>query len=253
MATPSPDSARILVVEDEPTINQAVTDRLRAEGFLVDQAHDGPGAVTSFEAHRPDLVVLDVMLPGFDGLRGLPAHPGQPPRAGADAHRALRRDRPARRPGRRCRRLRHQAVLDARGGGPDPCAAAPRGARGRAGRPAGRRSRCRAGDRPSGAAGRRGRAARAPDPAEFDLLCALAAEPGTVRSRDVLMLQVWGWSDAAGTRTLDSHVKACAPRSAAMGPHRARRRVRPRGAGVNTERPLDACHRSRSSWGSWSA
>ena len=45
-------------------------------------------------------------------------------------------------------------------------------------------------------------------PLEFDLLCALATEPGTVRSRDVLMREVWGWADASGTRTLDSHVKA---------------------------------------------
>ena len=45
-------------------------------------------------------------------------------------------------------------------------------------------------------------------PLEFDLLFALAAEPGTVRSRDALMREVWGWADASGTRTLDSHVKA---------------------------------------------
>jgi DNA-binding response OmpR family regulator len=45
-------------------------------------------------------------------------------------------------------------------------------------------------------------------PLEFELLCALAADPGMVRSRDELMRQVWGWSDAAGTRTLDSHVKS---------------------------------------------
>ena len=43
-----PPAARVLVVEDEPTINQAVTDRLRAEGFAVEQAHDGPGAVAAF-------------------------------------------------------------------------------------------------------------------------------------------------------------------------------------------------------------
>src|SRR3954467_13089069 len=57
----------ILVVEDEPLINQAVGDRLRAEGHTVVSAYDGPGAVAAFEEHRPDLVVLDVMLPGFDG------------------------------------------------------------------------------------------------------------------------------------------------------------------------------------------
>ena len=60
--------SRILLVEDDPTINQTVADRLRAEGFDVVQAYDGPGAVAAHLEHRPDLVVLDVMLPGFDGL-----------------------------------------------------------------------------------------------------------------------------------------------------------------------------------------
>ena len=58
---------RVLVVEDEPIINDAVAERLRAEGFLVDQAYDGPGAVTRCAETDPELVVLDVMLPGFDG------------------------------------------------------------------------------------------------------------------------------------------------------------------------------------------
>src|SRR6476661_5479099 len=61
-------TATILVVEDEPLINQAVVDRLRAEGHTVVSAYDGPGAVAAHDEHRPDLVVLDVMLPGFDGL-----------------------------------------------------------------------------------------------------------------------------------------------------------------------------------------
>ena len=42
--------------------------RLRAEGFAVDMAHDGPAAVAQAREVPPDLVVLDVMLPGFDGL-----------------------------------------------------------------------------------------------------------------------------------------------------------------------------------------
>src|SRR6476661_7226464 len=63
----SPAPARILVVEDEPTINQAVADRLVGSGYDVVQAWDGPGAVTQFTDTAPDLVVLDVMLPGFDG------------------------------------------------------------------------------------------------------------------------------------------------------------------------------------------
>ncbi len=60
-------SRRILVVEDEPLINQAVSDRLASEGYDVVRAFDGPSAVDAFAEHAPDLVLLDVMLPGFDG------------------------------------------------------------------------------------------------------------------------------------------------------------------------------------------
>ncbi len=45
-------------------------------------------------------------------------------------------------------------------------------------------------------------------PLEFDLLAMLAEQPGTVRTRETLMTEVWGWADARGTRTLDSHVKS---------------------------------------------
>src|SRR5690606_22530109 len=58
----------LLVVEDDPTINQALADRLLAEGFEVVRAHDGPGALTAYDEHEPDLVLLDLMLPGLDGL-----------------------------------------------------------------------------------------------------------------------------------------------------------------------------------------
>jgi DNA-binding response OmpR family regulator len=44
-------------------------------------------------------------------------------------------------------------------------------------------------------------------PTEFDLLICLAASPGAVVTREKLMADVWDWPDAAGTRTLDSHVK----------------------------------------------
>lgn len=59
---------RILVVEDDPTIVDAIARRLRAEGFQVQTAGDGPAAVDTAEAWQPDLLVLDIMLPGFDGL-----------------------------------------------------------------------------------------------------------------------------------------------------------------------------------------
>jgi DNA-binding response OmpR family regulator len=56
------------VVEDERTIAEAVAARLRAEGFLVQVVGDGPGAVEAARRTPPDAIVLDVMLPGFDGL-----------------------------------------------------------------------------------------------------------------------------------------------------------------------------------------
>jgi two-component system OmpR family response regulator len=59
---------RVLVVEDEPVINDAVAERLRAEGFVVEQAYDGPGAVAKAAEVEPDVVVLDVMLPDMSGL-----------------------------------------------------------------------------------------------------------------------------------------------------------------------------------------
>ncbi|CAM5715728.1 Protein-glutamate methylesterase/protein-glutamine glutaminase [Streptomyces violaceorubidus] len=59
---------RVLVVEDDQTIVDAIATRLRAEGFLVQTAGDGPSAVDTAEAWQPDLLILDIMLPGFDGL-----------------------------------------------------------------------------------------------------------------------------------------------------------------------------------------
>ena len=132
-------AARILVVEDEPTINQAVTDRLRAEGFAVDQAYDGPGAVAAFAQLLPGSRRAGRDAARLRRPRGLPPGPGDPARAGPHAHRPLRRDGHARRPRRRRRRLRDQAVLDARGRRAGPRAAAPRGARRGAGRAGGAR------------------------------------------------------------------------------------------------------------------
>lgn len=60
-------AARIVVVEDEPVIAGAVADRLRAAGYEVHIAGDGPAGVELVQRTSPDLVVLDVMLPGFDG------------------------------------------------------------------------------------------------------------------------------------------------------------------------------------------
>jgi two-component system response regulator MtrA len=60
--------ARILLVEDDPSIREIVALGLRGAGFTVAAAADGPEGVARFRAERPDLVLLDVMLPGLDGL-----------------------------------------------------------------------------------------------------------------------------------------------------------------------------------------
>ncbi|CAL9403439.1 response regulator transcription factor [Streptomyces sp. Tu 3180] len=60
--------ARVLVVDDDPTVAEIVAGYLDRAGYLVDRAGDGPEALARATAHRPDLVVLDLMLPGMDGL-----------------------------------------------------------------------------------------------------------------------------------------------------------------------------------------
>ena len=59
---------RILVVEDEATIADAVAARLRSEGYEVTVARDGLSGVDLAGSWHPDLVLLDLMLPGLDGL-----------------------------------------------------------------------------------------------------------------------------------------------------------------------------------------
>jgi DNA-binding response OmpR family regulator len=58
----------ILVVDDDPTVSDVVRRYLERSGYAVTLAGDGPGALIAYESHRPDLVVLDLMLPGIDGL-----------------------------------------------------------------------------------------------------------------------------------------------------------------------------------------
>src|SRR5947209_6622217 len=58
----------VLVVDDEANLVDLVKGYLEREGFVVATAADGPGAVDAAHALRPDLIVLDLMLPGFDGL-----------------------------------------------------------------------------------------------------------------------------------------------------------------------------------------
>ncbi|MGZ4456532.1 MAG: response regulator transcription factor [Nocardioides sp.] len=205
----APSAARILVVEDEPVINQAVTDRLRGSGYDVVQAWDGPGAVARCAETSPDLVLLDVMLPGFDGhevCRRIQADRPVPVLmltarddeadvlvglgVGADDYltKPFRMRELVARVAALLRRVDRAAELAARGPGP-----------------------LELGDLRADPAARRvwvGGAEVHLTPTELDLLLCLAARPGTVLTRDHLYAEVWGWPGAAGTRTVDSHVKA---------------------------------------------
>ena len=62
------NGARILVVDDDARIAASVRRALAYEGYTVDVAHDGPSALAAARTSAPDLVVLDVMMPGIDGI-----------------------------------------------------------------------------------------------------------------------------------------------------------------------------------------
>jgi two-component system, OmpR family, response regulator ResD len=76
-------SSYVLVVDDEPTIGEVVCRYLQRAGFAAGCALDGPQAIAMSAQRRPDLVILDIMLPGIDGLEVMrrlhgDADPGQP-------------------------------------------------------------------------------------------------------------------------------------------------------------------------------
>lgn len=219
MTEGTPTARTVLVVEDEPVINQAVTDRLRAEGFVVVSAADGPGAVAAFEEHAPDAVLLDIMLPGFDGL---------------EVCRRIQAIRPV--PVLMLTARDDETdVLVGLGVGADDYVTKPFSMREVVARLRALLRRVERAEALARTTGRMDVAGLVVDPGtrrvsvdgtavhltplEFDLLCALAVAPGTVRSREALMREVWGWGDASGTRTLDSHVKAL---RAKIGPARVR-------------------------------
>jgi two-component system alkaline phosphatase synthesis response regulator PhoP len=63
--------AKILIVDDEAGIRNLISAYLRKEGYEIYEAVDGPGAVKSAHAFKPDIIILDIMLPGMDGLEAL--------------------------------------------------------------------------------------------------------------------------------------------------------------------------------------
>jgi DNA-binding response OmpR family regulator len=212
---------RVLVVEDDAAINDAVTLRLRAEGYVVDQVWDGPAAVAACAGATPDAVVLDVMLPGYDGhevCRRIQAvHPvpvlmltARDDETDVLAGLAAGADDYLTKPfGMRELVARVSALL--RRVDRAPVLAAERG-----------RRVYSVGDVVCDTGARRVTVAGAETPltqTEFDLLACLASTPGQVWSRERLLTEVWDWPGASGTRTVDSHVKAL---RAKIGAHRVR-------------------------------
>lgn len=194
----------VLVAEDEPAIAEAVVQRLRSEGFDARSVGDGLQAVEVCRQLRPDLVVLDLMLPGLDGLEV-------------------------------CRRIQAErrvpvVMLTARDEETDLVVGLSVGADDYVTKPFSPRelvARIRAvlrrvADAAQGTilrhngleldhASRRVRRDGAEvhlTPIEFDLVAHLLARPGMVFSRERLLAEVWGYADGAGPRTVDSHIRA---------------------------------------------
>ena len=71
LTRPDGSPLRVLVVDDEVNIAELISMALRYEGFEVATAHTGSKAVTAAKTFRPDSVVLDMMLPDFDGMEVL--------------------------------------------------------------------------------------------------------------------------------------------------------------------------------------
>jgi DNA-binding response OmpR family regulator len=195
----------VLVVEDEDAIAEAVRARLQSEGYHVVLAPDGPDAIRSHAEHRPDLVVLDLMLPGMDGLEVCKQiqRDGWTPvlmltaraeEADKVAGFAVGADDYLTKPfSLRELAVRVQAILRRREriegtpvGGPI--------------------------ERPGLLIDAKRRRVEVDGseiqltPLEFDILHTLAREPEVVFSRDQLMDRIWGYRDHAGGRVVDSHV-----------------------------------------------
>lgn len=199
-------SASIAVIEDESIIAAAVAARLRREGFKVEIAPDGPSGVALCERSRPDLVVLDVMLPGFDGL---------------EVCRRIQKGRPI-----------PVLMLTARdtetdmlvglGIGADDYMTKPFSPRELVARVQALLRRTRRYPPPPDTTfviddlevdPARRQVRRAGEvihltPIEFELLFTLASKPGVVFTREQLLNEVWGYREGFGGRTVDSHVGA---------------------------------------------
>lgn len=199
----------ILVVDDEEAILELISYNLQKEGFTVETAADGEQALAKVESVRPDLIILDWMLPGLDGLEV-------------------------------CRRIRLNAdtadlpiiMLTARGEEVDKILGLELGANDYVTKPfsprelaarvrAHLRVRQKSAEVNESRQIRQGGLFLDPDrylaqkngktltlpPKEFELLYLLAANPGRVFRREDILNRVWGYDYAADTRTVDVHIR----------------------------------------------
>ena len=195
----------VLVVDDEEAIAEAVRARLESEGYAVLVAGDGPQALEIAEREHPDLVVLDLMLPGMDGLEvctELQRHRWVPVlmltarteeadkvagfAVGADDY--LTKPFSLRELAVRVRAILRRVERIAQPPSTEPIAH---------------------GGLSIDASRRRVWVDEEEvqlTPLEFEILLTLAREPGVVFTREQLMDRVWGYRDYAGGRVVDSHV-----------------------------------------------
>lgn len=194
---------RILVVDDDAALSEMVGIVLRAEGFDVSFCADGSEAITVYHEEKPDLVLLDLMLPGRDGIQvctEIRALSGVPIimltaksdatdivhglESGADDY-MVKPFNPKELVARIRTRLRPPSSVS-------------------------EAERLRVGDVIIDLTGhevRRGETRIALTPLEFELLLALASKPQQVFSREMLLDQVWGYRYKADTRLVNVHVQ----------------------------------------------
>ena len=197
---------RLLLIDDEVRFARALAISLRAHGYDVDVANTGEDGLAQAASHHPDVVVLDLGLPGMDGL---------------DVCREIQRERPV-----------PVLMLTARDSETDLVVGLAVGADDYLTKPFSSRELVarvhallrRVERRPAPASGSIVLGPVAIDlesrrvqfdgetvhltPTEFDLLAYLARRPQRVFTRDELLADVWGYRDGSGARTVDSHVRA---------------------------------------------